>query len=76
MIGITWWDACGMHDRIREEDIKSTVGLSKNYNVGWILDEDEIRLMLCHGSCSTGEYDIMCIPVGNIIERADPCKLS
>lgn len=76
LVGVWWWDACSMHDRIREEDFKTYSGLSKNYNAGWILDENDTRILLCNGHCSTGEYDIMAIPTSAIIERIDLCKLS
>ena len=71
MIGIWWWDALQMHDRIREEEIETLVGLSRNYNVGWILHENDTRIILCFGTCSTGEYDIMVIPTNAVIERID-----
>jgi hypothetical protein len=76
IIGISWWDASQMNDRIREEDFESFVGLSKNYNVGWVIHENDTRILLCFGTCSTGEFDIMAIPTGNVIERKTICKSS
>ena len=76
LIGITWWDASQVHDRIREEDFESYDGLSKNYNIGWVLNENDVRILLCFGTCSTGEFDIMAIPTNAVIERIDLCKLS
>lgn len=76
VIGISWWDASQMNDRIREEDFETFVGLSKNYNIGWVLHENDVRVLLCFGTCSTGEYDIMAIPTGNIIERKTICVSS
>ena len=74
IVGINWLDACAMHDRIQESDIKTYVGLSKNFNIGWVLDQNKTRLLLCNGKCSTGELDVMTIPVGNIIKKVKLCK--
>lgn len=77
IINITWLDAAQMHERIREEDFDSYVGLSKNQNIGWILNENEDRVILCFGTCSTGEFDIMAIPTNAIVERETlSCKWS
>lgn len=74
LIGVWWWDATQMHERIREDDFETYEGLSKNYNLGWVLHENDVRILLCFGHCSTGEYDIMVIPTNAVIERIDLCK--
>lgn len=76
IIGITWLDAAQMHERIREEDFEIYNGLSKNFNIGWIINENDTRIILCFGTCSTGEYDIMAIPTNAVIERIDLCESS
>ncbi|MFW9874468.1 MAG: hypothetical protein ACFFG0_15285 [Candidatus Thorarchaeota archaeon] len=74
LIGIRWLDAMQMHDRIYKKDFKRYFGLSRNYNIGWIVDENPERVLLCHGYCSSGEFDILAIPTNAIVERVELCK--
>jgi hypothetical protein len=43
--------------------------LATNTNVGWILNEDESRVVMAHGVSTSGEVDVFSIPTVNIIER-------
>lgn len=68
LVGILWLDACNESTRTDESDL-AKVKLAENFNVGWIVHEDSNRLVLAHGSSSSGEVDHFTIPVGNIIDR-------
>lgn len=68
LVYITWRDAVSESSRAHIDDIKSAK-LAVNVNLGWILDEDEERIVLAHGFSTTGEIDHFTIPVGDIVER-------
>lgn len=73
LVAILWWDACNESTRTDESEL-AKVKLAENFNVGWIVHENADRLVLAHGSSSSGEVDHFTIPVGNIIDRVKFAK--
>ncbi|MCA9248955.1 MAG: hypothetical protein KDA42_17635 [Planctomycetales bacterium] len=65
---IVWHDACA--DSLRAQvDMLSDLRLATNANVGWVIDEDDHRIILAHGQSTSGEVDYFAIPVANVLER-------
>lgn len=65
LVWIEWQDAVGESARAHVESLKE-VKLAMNTNLGWILHEDENRIVLVHGFSDTGEMDYFAIPKGDI----------
>lgn len=65
---IVWRDACA--DSMRSHlDSVNELRLVTNANVGWVLDENEERIVLAHGQSTSGEIDHFVIPTNSIVER-------
>ncbi len=73
IVFITWEDACGDSTRAHQDVIKSQQ-LAINTNVGWLVHENEKRIVLAHGISTTGEIDHLVIPVVSILERVYPFR--
>jgi hypothetical protein len=65
---IQWTDAVGESTRYTLDDAKKLT-LAVNCNIGFVVDEDEHRVVLALGVSTSGELDVFCIPVVNIVER-------
>lgn len=65
---IQWNDAVADSDRCTEEVLEQ-MELVVNGNVGWVLHENDKRLVLIHGVSETLERDFTLIPVNAIISR-------
>ena len=65
---VRWTDAVAESSRAHIDDAKR-LSLVVNTNIGWILDEDEGRVVLAHGVSTSGEVDHFAIPTVNILER-------
>ena len=69
IVWIRWQDAVGDSTRSQIEDARKAQ-LAVNLNIGWILDENAERVVLAHGTSTSGEIDHLVIPVANILERS------
>lgn len=65
---VRWRDACGDSSRAMVEDARKAQ-LVVNCNVGWLLDEDDERIVLAHAASTGGEIDHFVIPTNCIVER-------
>lgn len=70
IVWVTWRDAECSSTRTHVDDI-SEVRLARNVNLGWIIHENERRIVLAHGYCTSGEIDHFAIPRGDI-ESVEP----
>lgn len=43
--------------------------LARNVSLGWIVHENDKRVVLCNGTSTTGEMDHLVIPTSNIVAR-------
>jgi len=68
IIVIWWYDAVSMPSR-EQTDAVNNLQLAVNCNIGWIMHENELRIVLCHGNSNTGELDHYLIPTANIMKR-------
>lgn len=68
LLFVKWKDAVGDSSRAHRDDVKNA-SLVTNTNIGWILHEDEERIVLAHGCSTSGEIDHFVIPKGDIVER-------
>lgn len=68
LVWIVWKDACGSSSR-HQVDALSEVQLVTNTNLGWILHENEERVVLAHGFSTSGEVDHFVLPVNCIVKR-------
>lgn len=68
LVWIMWRDAVGTSARLQVEDV-ATLALVVNTNIGWIIHEDETRIVLAHGTSTSGEVDYLAIPANCIVER-------
>lgn len=66
LVWLTWVDAASETSRADATEIAG-ITLATNQNVGWIIHEDQYRVVLAHGFSNTGEIDHFTIPRGNII---------
>jgi len=66
LVWVTWTDAVADSSRIHVDEL-SQVSLATNVNLGWIIDEDDKRVILAHGYSTSGEIDYFAIPKGDII---------
>jgi hypothetical protein len=65
---IVWWDdAISETVRMQPEEV-ANAQLAVNWNVGWIVHENEKRVMLIHGGSSSGEVDVFQIAKADILE--------
>lgn len=65
---IVWKDAVSEWTR-GQLDEASSLQLAVNTNVGWVIHEDNERIVFCNGTSTTGEMDHLVIPAANVIER-------
>ncbi len=65
---IQWYDAVADSNRCTEETLEQ-MELVTNGNIGWVLHENEKRVVLIHGVSETSERDFILIPVNAIISR-------
>lgn len=65
LVWVTWRDAESSSTRTHVEDL-ADVRLSRNVNLGWVIHENERRIVLAHGFCTSGEVDHFAIPKGDI----------
>ncbi len=68
VVWICWRDAVGDSIRTPAESIDN-ICLVTNINIGWIIHENEERVVLAHGSSTSGEIDHITIPTNCICER-------
>ena len=68
IVWVVWVDAVNLSTRVHYEAVRDC-SCATNVNVGWVVDENDKRIVLAHGKSSTGEIDVFVIPVENIIER-------
>lgn len=71
IVVVKWYDAYVNRDYIGNI---SDCDLAVNSNVGWILDENDSRVVIASGFSSTSEVDVVVIPTSLIIERFYPLK--
>lgn len=67
IVWISWHDACNESVRKHVEEVDSC-HLATNKNLGWILNENEHRIVLCHGVSDSGEVDVFVIPRNCVCE--------
>jgi len=65
---IVWKDAVSDWTRA-SVDAAAELSLATNINVGWVVHQNEERLVLSNGTSSSGEMDHLVIPVANVVER-------
>lgn len=65
---VVWKDAMGSSSRATLDALKQ-VSLAVNTNLGWVVSENDERIVLAHGVSDTGEIDHFVIPVNCIVER-------
>lgn len=65
---VIWKDAVSQWSR-GQLDEASELGLARNVNIGWVVHENEERIVFCNGTSSTGEMDHLVIPTANVVER-------
>lgn len=65
---IEWKDAFGQRETLDLHAL-STVRLVTNLSVGWVIDEDDERILLAHSVSTSGEYDFQAIPKSWITNR-------
>lgn len=65
LVWVTWRDAESSSTRTHVEDL-ADVRLSRNVNLGWVIHENDKRIVLAHGFCTSGEVDHFAIPRGDI----------
>lgn len=65
---IVWKDAVGDSSRVMIDAVED-VALAVNTNLGWVIHENEDRIVLAHGTSTTGEVDHFVIPKNCIVER-------
>lgn len=65
---IEWHDAVNESTRTDEGEL-AKVKLAINRNVGWVVHENDVRIVLAHGWSTSGEVDHFTIPKGDIIRR-------
>ena len=73
LVWIIWKDACGDSARLQVDSVESC-SLVTNTNVGWILHENEERVILAHGISTGGEVDFFAIPSNCVVERIYPFR--
>ena len=56
LVWVKWQDAVSDSSRTHYEEL-SEVRLSINDNLGWIIHENDKRIVLAHGYTATGEID-------------------
>ncbi len=66
LVWVTWRDAVNQSARIHADDW-ANVSIVQNKNLGWIVDQNADRLLLCHGVSSSGEFDCFAIPTENVV---------
>jgi len=72
IVYIVWHDALDESSRATV-DVLLAARLSVNGNLGWIIHEDDTRIVLAHGNSeTTGEIDHSVIPQAMILERIYP----
>ena len=67
LVWVFWHDACSDSSRTHIDELDK-VHLARNWNLGWIIHENSERILLAHGTCSSGEIDHFSIPKNCIIE--------
>lgn len=70
---VKWKDAVNYSHRAQITDINN-IDLAVNTNVGWIMDENESRIILVHGFSDTGELDYFAIPTSCVVEKIQAKK--
>jgi len=65
---IVWKDAVSQWSRGQLEEA-AALALAQNVNVGWVVHENEDRIVFCNGTSSTGEMDHLVIPTPNVVQR-------
>jgi hypothetical protein len=70
MVVIIWKDAVGDSSRMAADSIQDAQ-LVINANFGWIIHQNEERLVLAHGLSTSGEVDYFVIPVNCVIEKRE-----
>lgn len=66
LVWVTWHDAVGDTARTHVDDLAG-LSLATNVNLGWVIHEDEKRIVLAHGFSTTDEVDHFTIPRGDIL---------
>jgi hypothetical protein len=66
LVWVTWRDAQGDSSRTHVDDL-AVITLATNVNLGWIIHENDRRIVLAHGYSSSGEIDHFAIPTGDIV---------
>lgn len=68
LIWLRWIDASGESCRVHVDDVHN-LHSEVNTNVGWVVAENDSVLRLAHGNSTTGELDVLKVPLINILER-------
>lgn len=68
IVWITWKDAVSDSTRLHIDSV-SDCALVTNSNLGFIMHENDERVILVHGISTSGEVDYFAIPANCIIER-------
>lgn len=66
---IRWRDACAASSRAGEDEL-AQLRPATNVNLGWVIDENDQRVVLAHGYSSSGEIDHFVIPTACILDRS------
>lgn len=72
LVWITWRDAVSDSTRTHIDEL-SKIRLSINTNLGWVIEEDQDRIVLAHGYDDADWIDHFAIPVGDIISIEPAC---
>ena len=68
LVWIVWKDACGDSSRVHIDSV-ADCSLVTNSNLGFIMHENDERIILVHGLSTGGEVDYFAIPTNCIVER-------
>ena len=65
---VVWKDAVSQWTR-GQLDEAAELAPATNVNVGWVIHENDDRIVFCNGTSSTGEMDRLVIPTANVVRR-------
>ena len=68
VVFVVWEDAVSEWTR-GDFHAAAELQLARNTSLGWIVHENERRIVLCNGTSTSGEMDHLLIPVPNIVAR-------
>jgi hypothetical protein len=68
IVWVVWKDACADSSRVHIDSVNDC-SLVTNSNLGFIMHENDERIILVHGLSTGGEVDYFAIPTNCIVEK-------